>query len=288
MKITILGGAGFIGSHLTDLLIENGNFVCVYDDLSKGRLEFLPKENEYFFFLKGDILDSQALKQHFDKFAPDFVYHLAAIHHIPSCEKDPEKALRVNVEGTQSVLTACKESGINKIIFTSTGAVYDVCDNLLSEDSPLKPRDVYGISKIAGESLMELYALKNERQAIIARLFNAVGGRETNSHIVPDILEQVKNGKREIELGNLEPRRDYIHVKDIADALFKLGSTQIAEKYDILNIGSGHEYSVRDLVDLCSEIIGEPLRVVSIPARRRKIDRISQLANLKKMAKKGF
>jgi UDP-glucose 4-epimerase len=102
-------------------------------------------------------------------------------------------------------------------------------------------------------------------------------------HVIPAIMAQLAAGGRQLKLGNLNPRRDYVHVEDVAQALFILGNMTIDKPFDIFNIGSGREYSVRELIELCSEIVSEPLETVSDPGLQRKVDRPSQLADLSKI-----
>jgi UDP-glucose 4-epimerase len=282
-KVFIVGGAGFIGSHLVQLCLEQKYQVWVYDDFSTGRKEFLPK-SVALHVVEGDILDTEPLSNWIDECAPDTLYHLAAIHYIPACEKMPERALRVNVEGTQNVLNACAQHPVPRILFASTGALYDpVNTGLLMETSPVKAHDIYSISKLSGEQLLKHHVSKNGGQAIITRFFNTVGRHETNPHIVPTIMAQLADGSRQIKLGNLRPRRDYVHVQDVAEALFILGSIPMEQPFDIFNIGSGQEYSVQELVVLCSEVIHEPIEIISAPELQRSVDRPNQLADLTKI-----
>jgi len=282
-RVLIIGGAGFIGSHLVRLCLERKCQVWVYDDFSTGRKEFLPNDSALH-VVEGDILNTKCLSNTIGESNTDTLYHLAAIHHIPTCEKRPERALRVNIEGTQSVLSACAQDLVPRIIFTSTGALYDPASTgPLVETSPVEPQDVYALSKLAGEQLVQYHVSRRGGQGIVARLFNTVGRRETNPHVVPAIMAQLAAGSRLIKLGNLHTRRDYVHVEDVADALFILGSMSVEQSLDIFNIGSGQEYSVAELVDLCSRVIGEPIKITTAAERRRKVDRPSQLADLAKI-----
>lgn len=280
-KVMIIGGAGFIGSHLADLCQEKGFETFVYDNFSTGKeshLAKIPKSN----IIKGDIIDSQNLYNVVEEINPKFVFHLAAIHHIPTCEKEPLKSLRVNVEGTMSVLNSFRK--VKKIIFASTGALYDPSNhNSLKEDSPLKASDIYSISKMACENLLEYWAKKSGVPVISVRLFNTVGRRETNRHLIPDIVDQLIEGKREIHLGNLTPLRDYIHVEDVADAFMALLNLQINKEYEVFNVGTGIEYSVLDLVNLFSQVIGEQIKAISVHELQRKIDRPTQRADATKL-----
>ena len=278
----IIGGAGFIGSHLVDTFLENEYLVVVFDDFSKGKKDYF-KSSGKLIIEEGDILNKIALEQNIKRYKPELVYHLAAEHFIPACENDPGHAIRVNIEGTQNILDVCKNK-VKKMVFTSTGAIYspDITKSL-SEDSKIKTGDIYGITKNTCEELIKYHADKKRGEVIIARLFNAVGLRETNPHLLPEIMDQVKSGSRHIKLGNLFPKRDYIHVKDIAEALYLLGISELEKSFDVYNIGSGIEYTVEELVNICSLVISEEILVESVPEKRRKYDRPNQLANISKI-----
>jgi UDP-glucose 4-epimerase len=278
-RALVIGGAGFIGSHLVDVCLRKGLKVWVFDNFSTGKRSFLANLPESQ-IVEGDILDANWLDKTIQDVKPDAVFHLAAIHHIPTCEEQSIHALHVNVVGTDTVLKACLQNRVHRIVFTSTGALYDPkITTPLSENAAAKAQDIYGISKHACENLVEYYADKKGLPGIVARLFNTVGRRETNSHVVPAIFGQLSGGNRSIKLGNLSPRRDYIHVEDVAEALFALGNVQMSQPFEIFNVGSGKDYSVQELVNLCSEVIGEPVEVITSADLQRKVDRPNQLAD---------
>ena len=134
---------GFIGSHLADVCHENSKNVIIFDNFNKGKLEYL-KNIPQIQIVEGDILDIKSLKECIQKYKPEIVFHLAAIHFIPDCEKNPSNALRINVEGTQNVLNAMQDNQA-KIIFTSTGAIYDPkVTSALNENSDIKTGNIYG------------------------------------------------------------------------------------------------------------------------------------------------
>lgn len=286
-NVFICGGAGFIGSRLVNVCLENHCRVWVYDDFSTGCQEFLPAHNRSLHIVEGDILDAPSLHIAMSGCEPDVLIHLAAIHHIPTCESKPEEALRVNVEGTQHVLNACAQHALRRIVFASSGAVYDPSiPQPLSEISPVQTQGIYAISKLAGEQLLHHHVARYHSQGVIARLFNTVGPRETNAHLVPDIMKQLVANSRQIRLGNLHPRRDYVHVGDVAEALFVLASAPLDYPIETFNVGSGREYSVQELVGLCSHVIGESIEVISEPALQRPVDRPGQLADISKLHQK--
>lgn len=280
----IIGGAGFIGSHLVDVCYAAGKNVIIYDNFSLGKMEYL-KNSPNVEIVKGDILDLKSLQDCINKYQPEIVFHLAAIHFIPACENDPSNALRINVEGTQNVLLATAGK-VSKLIFTSTGAIYDPeITTALNEESPIRTGDIYGITKLTAEELVRYHVKKERGNVVIARLFNAVGPRETNPHLVPAIMDQLAEGNWHIELGNLYPKRDYIHARDIAEGLFAISQTTFNSSLEIFNVGSGAEYTVEELVTLCGEASGNPITIESVEARRRKYDRPNQLADISKITR---
>jgi UDP-glucose 4-epimerase len=279
----IIGGAGFIGSHLVDVCYAAGKNVIIYDNFSLGKMEYL-KNSPKVEIVKGDILDLKSLQECIDKYKPEIVFHLAAIHFIPACENDPSNAIRINVEGTQNVLLATAGK-VPKLIFTSTGAIYNPeITSELNEESDIKTGDIYGITKFTAEEIVKYHVKKERGNAVIARLFNAVGPRETNPHLVPTIMDQLAEGNWHVELGNLFPKRDYIHVRDIAEGLFAISQTTLNANLEIFNVGSGTEYTVEELVTLCGEASGKPIAIESVESRRRKYDRSNQLADISKIS----
>ena len=285
-RILITGGAGFIGSHVVEKLQAQQYTLAVLDNLSVGKKSFLPPASPAFTFYYGDILDQDFLNSVFSDFKPETVIHLAAMHHIPSCEANPVQTVNVNVNGTVNLLEASGKSGVEKFIFASTGAVYDFGESILREDSgKVNPNGIYAVSKSTGEQLTAYYAAKENFKAINCRLFNAIGRRETNAHLVPDILQQVREGKNEIALGNLYPKRSYVHVEDLAEALISLLAFTPSGDSEIINIGSAEEHSVTDIVNLLSEVSHRPLQAKQDPERIRKSDREHQLADISKIKK---
>ena len=189
----------------------------------------------------------------------------------------------MNVEGTQNVLNACVDR-VRRFVLASTGAIYDPSiKTALTEESGIQTGDIYGITKLACEELVKYHAKKGRGEVTIARLFNAVGTRETNPHLIPEIANQLASGRREIELGNLHPRRDYVHVDDIGDALTQIVSYPQHNNMECYNIGSGVEYSVKELIDLWSKVIGDSIVAKSVASRCRKIDRENQLSDTTKL-----
>lgn len=280
-KAFVTGGAGFVGSSLVRRLSNNGWQVRVYDALKPGKQEFLPKDAPNIELYHGDILDEARVAQAVAEFAPEVVFHLAAIHYIPYCNAYPLETMRVNVEGTESVLRACRAAAIPRVVFASTAAVYPAHAGPLHEAMPPEPLDIYGYTKLFGEQLVEWHQRQTKCSAVIARLFNVYGPRETSPHLIPQLLEQVVQGAEELLVGNIEPKRDYVYVDDVARSLYDLAEAAGSHPGQLLrsNVGTGKEYSVREVLALLQEITGNEVSIVQDPARMRPSDRSNLCAD---------
>jgi len=281
LNILVTGGAGFIGSALISKLQSLGHTISVIDNLSFGNREFLTISDMHFYKL--DMLDQSALMSAMQTISPDWVIHLAAIHFIPYCNQHPTEAGLTNIQGTINILNAAKSlKNLEKIFFASTAAVYPICNNAIPESQPPEPTDIYGISKLAGEHLMNEFYLQTSIPTIIGRFFNAFGPNETNAHVIPEIQRQVNSGARTIQLGNLDPKRDFIHTFDMAIAI-----SQLLDKFDngieTFNIGRGIEYSVKEVVQAFEQALGEEIVIQVDPSRVRKVERMHLLANITKL-----
>jgi len=280
-KILVTGGAGFIGSALVAELNKHNYDVYVVDDLSFGNREFVEVPDEKFFV--EDILDKPKMEEIFNAVKPDKVVHLAAIHFIPYCNKHPYESANINITGTMNILDiARKMNGIAQFFFASTAAVYPIYDHPLPEDHPVEPLDIYGLSKLAGERLCNEFYLKSDIPVVVCRFFNAFGPNETNPHLIPVIQQQVNEGKRTIKLGNLDPKRDFIHTHDMARAC-RLLIEKHNSGIETFNLGSGKEYSVREIVEAFERQLGEKITIEQDPERIRKVDRKHLVADITKL-----
>jgi UDP-glucose 4-epimerase len=280
-KVLVTGGAGFIGSALIDALQASGHEIYVIDNLSFGNRMLIKIPDSHFFEL--DILDRLKLSKVISEISPDWIIHLAAIHFIPYCNHHPVEATQVNIQGTINVLEAAKNvKNLEKVFFASTAAVYPICDVAISETHLPAPTDIYGLSKLAGEHLMKEFHLITNIPTIVCRFFNAFGPNETNAHVIPEIQRQISIGDRTIQLGNLEPKRDFIHTSDMAVAIIKLLKT-FDNGIETFNLGRGIEYSVIELVKAFEQKIGEKITIQVDPARVRKVERMHLLADISKL-----
>lgn len=280
-RILITGGAGFIGSALAKLMVAQGHDVSILDNLSFGRRELAPVPDAQFF--NADIRNRETVQNIMAETRPQWVLHLAAIHFIPYCNSHPIEAADININGTIHVLDAAScIPNVEQVFVASTAAVYPISSTALPEEHPTGPLDIYGTTKLATERITQAFHGRTGIPSIIGRFFNAFGPNETNPHLIPEIQRQVLAGARTLQLGNLEPKRDFIHTEDMGramDALLKTGT----EGCETFNIGRGIEYSVREIVEAFGRQLGEPLNVQTDPGRVRKVERMHLLADVTKL-----
>jgi UDP-glucose 4-epimerase len=214
---------------------------------------------------------------------PAAVFHLAALHFIPYCNAHPEEALGVNVGGTRALLRACRQRPPRVLVFASTAAVYPRAGSPFREEVDVAPLDVYGHTKACGEDQVTLFGRETGVAVAAARLFNAFGPQDTNPHLVPEIVRQLRStaGPPSLRLGNLEPVRDYVHVRDTAAALHALSSA--VKGVEVFNVGSGEGRSVRDVVDAFATALGRPVPIEVDPERVRAVDRPQLVADSAKL-----
>jgi UDP-glucose 4-epimerase len=274
-RILITGGAGFIGSHLVERLIAAGERVAVIDDLSRGRREWLHEDAELH---EVDTRDAEGLTRSVVHAAPDVVVHLAAMHFIPAVDGAPELAWDVNVNATRTLLDVLAPRPPELLLFASTAAVYPDTRGPIAETCRPEPFDLYGETKLAGERLVREFESRTGTRCVVARIFNVIGKRETNAHVVPDLVGQLRDGSSPVRLGNLDPRRDYTDVVDVAVALDLLLSLP-DDGADTFNVGSGRSVSVAELVRVCEQVLGRPVEVEVEPRRRRARDRAELVAD---------
>ncbi len=283
--ILVTGGTGFIGSAVIRHLQQKNHELFVLDNLSFGNREFIKISDRNFF--QADILDSETVQKVFQDIRPDVVIHLAAIHFIPYCNEHPYESANINIRGTMNVLNAARLAGVKKVFFASTAAVYPIYDEAVSEQHSIGPLDIYGLSKLTGEHLCNEFHMQSGIPVIVCRFFNAFGPNETNPHLIPEIQRQVLSGNRKIKLGNLTPKRDFIHTYDMANAVETL-LEKVNSGIHIYNLGRGIEYSVTEIVDSFSRALGEPIEIEVDPARVRKVERMHLLADISKLESLGW
>lgn len=284
-KILVTGGAGFIGSAVINHLQKSNHEIFVIDNLSFGNREFIHLSDSSFFNV--DILNRDQIFKIIGAIKPDIIIHLAAVHFIPYCNEHPFESSNINIRGTIHILEAAGKFGIKKIFFASTAAVYPIYDHAVSETHETGPMDIYGLSKLTGEHLCSEFYLKTKVPTVICRFFNAFGPNETNPHLIPEIQKQILGGNRNIKLGNLMPKRDFIHTFDMASAVETL-LNNTGNGLHTYNLGRGIEYSVTEVVEAFSRAIGEEIKIEVDQSRVRKVERMHLLADVSKLKSLGW
>jgi|SRR5688572_27924072 len=284
-KILITGGAGFIGSAVIEHFQNLNHELFVIDNLSFGNRQFIQVPDAAFF--KEDILNKDKVSKIINDIKPDIIVHLAAIHFIPYCNEHPYDSSDINIRGTIHIMEAARKAGVKKLFFASTAAVYPIYDEAVSENHQVGPLDIYGLSKLTCEHLCNEFHLMTEIPTVVCRFFNAFGPNETNPHLIPEIQKQILGGNRKIKLGNLTPKRDFIHTHDMANAV-KILLENTGKGIHTYNLGRGIEYAVTEIVDAFAKAIGEPIEIEVDPARVRKVERMHLLADVTKLKSLGW
>jgi UDP-glucose 4-epimerase len=272
MKALITGGAGFIGSHLADKLVEAGNEVMVLDNLSTGRFENIAhldgKKN--FHFVEGTILNEPLVDKLVEKI--DVVYHLAAAVGVDLIVKKPLESLTTNIKGSEIVLEMVHRYH-KKILITSTSEIYgkNVNGPLKEDDdrilgSPLKSRWGYSTAKAVDEMLAYEYWRQKQVPVVIVRLFNTVGPRQTGAYgmVIPRFVTQALKGEPVTIYGTGKQSRCFLHVKDVVDTLIKLMNSEEAVG-KVFNIGSQEEISIENLAKKIMDVTKSKSKIVYIP-----------------------
>ena len=252
-KVTVIGGAGFIGSHLVELLIETGFFPVVIDNFSTGKRSNLPPSGvdirDY------DITEDPKRLAGIIK-GSECVFHLAALTSVQESLDHPDRYTNVNVVGTANVLEACKIAGVKKLVFSSTSAIYgNTATFPTAETQQPDPISAYALSKLVGETYAKYYAETTDVTVICLRYFNVFGERtnpkSSYRSVIPIFLEQFKNEKPLTITNDGLQQRDFIYVKDVA--LANLKAMNHTRRFSIINIGSGKTWSVNQIADMISK-----------------------------------
>ena len=279
MKVLVTGGAGYIGSVVAERLLGRGNTVVVLDSLVRGHRMAVPNEAE---FIRGDLRDRDWLIRTVADVRPDAVAHLAGEALVGESATDPAKFFDVNVHGGLNLLDAMVNAEVNRLVFSSTAAVYGEPASVpITEDAPRVPVNAYGASKWSFEQMLPWYAAAYGLRHISFRYFNACGAtvergefHVPETHLIAILLEVALGLRDEIQLFGDDYEtpdgtciRDYIHVSDIADAhVLALSSIDELDSA-AFNLGTGTGFSNRDVIESVRRVTGHSIPVV--PASRR-------------------
>lgn len=250
MKIIVTGGAGFIGSHVVDRLLDEGHDVFVLDDLSLGKFKNIKHNfgNNKFSFKKIDITNQKKLNKIFKKYTPECVFHLAANSDIGAGAYNFSADLKKTLGTTISVLESMKENNIKKLVFASTSAIFGSKTGLLTEDSgPLIPESNYGAAKLSSEGFISASSNNNDIQVWIFRFPNVCGPRSTHG-VFFNFVNFLKNDRTQITVAqDGKQSKPYIYVLDLVEAIM-LGWKMGNEKFNVFNVGNTPLVSVNEIL----------------------------------------
>lgn len=269
-KILVTGAGGFMGSHLTELLVKEGfkvkAFVRYNSKNNWGWLENSDVKNEIE-VITGDIRDYDSVYKTLQDC--EAVFHLAALIGIPYSYVSPLAYIKTNVEGTYNVLQASKESGLKQVIVTSTSETYGTAQYVpIDEKHPMVGQSPYSASKIGADQLAISYYRSFNLPVKIVRPFNTYGPRQSARAIIPTIISQILSGKDSLELGNLNPTRDLSFVRDTSKGFYEIYKSDKLFG-EIINIGMNEEISIGSLAKMISEILEREIIIENEPQRVR-------------------
>lgn len=271
-KQVLIGGAGFVGSHLIEQLVDGGvQEIVVFDNFARGTRQNLAafEKSGRIKVIEGDILDQKAVEKVVD--GADGVYHLAASW-LLQCVDDPPAGLQTNVVGMFNVMNACQAAKVRRLVFSSSASVYgNALHTNMSEEHPLNNRTFYGATKIAGEQLLRSFHEMHKLNYVALRYFNIYGPRQDYSgayvSVIMKVLDRIDAGERPVVYGDGSQAYDFIYVGDVARANILAMQSNAAD--EALNICTGVKTSIRELVNLLRELTGSNAEVDYRPAAQQ-------------------
>lgn len=277
MKLLVTGGAGYVGSVCAKVLLENGHQVVVVDDLSTGNADAVPPGAE---FVDGDMV--AAARNLLGEGSFDGILHFAAKSLVGESVQSPELYWQANVVKTLGLLEEIRAAGTPRLVFSSTAATYGEPETVpITEDAPARPTNAYGATKLAIDNAITSYAHAHGLAATSLRYFNVAGAyaglgerHAVETHLIPLVLAVAAGQRSEILVYGTDwptpdgtPIRDYIHVRDLAEAhLLALQHAQPGA-HRIYNLGSGTGFSVREVIDCCRRVTGRPIAARDVARR---------------------
>jgi len=270
MKVLVTGADGFIGSHLAEALLKEGHQVralAQYNSFNYwGWLEDIePIDNLE--VVTGDVRDPNYCREICKDI--DIVFHLAALIAIPYSYVAPDSYVDTNVKGSLNICQAARDSGVKRILVTSTSEVYGTARYVpIDEKHPLQPQSPYSASKIGADAIAMSFYNAFKLPITIVRPFNTYGPRQSARAVIPTIISQIAGGMKEIKLGDLTPTRDFNYVEDTCRGFIKLAKCEQAIG-ETVNIGSNYEISIKDTLDLIKDIMQSDVRFITDEQRIR-------------------
>jgi len=270
MRTLITGADGFIGSHLTEMLVAKGYKVKALSQYNSfnnwGWLEDINCKDQIE-VLTGDIRDPHYCKNITQDV--DIIFHLAALIAIPYSYVAPDSYVDTNIKGTLNICQTAKENGNIRVIHTSTSEVYGTAQYVpIDEKHPLQPQSPYSATKIAADAMAMSFYNAFELPVTIARPFNTYGPRQSARAVIPTIITQIANGMKEIKLGDVSPTRDFNYVEDTCRGFLALAESDETIGQTV-NIGSNFEISVGDTLNIIKELMGSEVKFVTDAERIR-------------------
>ena len=262
-KVLITGADGFIGSHLTELLIKKGLKVTALSQYNSfnnwGWLEHISK-NKNLKIISGDIRDPQFCENITKNI--DTVFHLAALIGIPFSYLSVDHYVETNIKGTLNICYAVKKNNVKKMVHTSTSEVYGTAKYVpIDENHPLQPQSPYSATKISADSMVMSLFKSINLPVVVARPFNCYGPRQSSRAVIPTIISQIAFGSKKINIGNYKPTRDFTYVTDACEAIYKLSISKKALG-EIVNIGSNREISILNIIKKIKKIMMSNAKIV--------------------------
>jgi len=269
-NILITGADGFIGSHLTEAIVKhNANVKALsqYNSFNNwGWLEDIDCKDDIE-ILCGDIRDPNFCNKITKNI--DVIFHLAALIAIPYSYVAPNSYIDTNINGTLNICQSALDNNVSKVIVTSTSEVYGTAKYVpIDEKHPLQPQSPYSATKIGADAIAESFYRSFDLPVVITRPFNTYGPRQSARAVIPTIIIQIASGKKEINLGDVSPTRDFNYVKDTCLGFIEIANANNVDG-EIINIGSGTEISVGDTLELIKKLMGSNVRFIVEEKRLR-------------------
>jgi len=286
MKFLVTGGAGFIGSHIVDALVKNGDSVSVLDDFSSGRMENLESAMSKINLIKGDIRNKDIVKT--ATTGMDYVLHQAALRSVPKSLMNPELYNDVNINGTLNILSRAKEANVKRVVIASSSSIYGEVDKFPErEDFYPMLMSPYGLTKLAGEYYSRIFSKIHRLETVNLRYFNVFGPRQSLENeyavVIPKFITCMLKDESPPIHGDGAQTRDFTYVSNVVEANIKAATTANI-KCEVFNIACGRSYSVLDIVKYVNKILNKNIKPKFTPQRPGDVkDTLADISKAKKL-----